>query len=46
MTECERIMKEGLLPKSFFEEEIRNDFLVTVERKKNMGSRIRPPFRI
>ncbi len=34
MTECERIIKEGLLPKSFFEEEIRNDFLVTVERKK------------
>ena len=34
MTECERIIKEGVLPKSFFEEEVRNDFLITTERKK------------
>lgn len=34
MTECERIIKEGFLPESFFEEEIRCDFLVTRERKK------------
>lgn len=34
MTECERIVKEGILPDSFFEEEVRNDFLVTRERKK------------
>lgn len=34
MTECERIIEQGILPKSFFEEEIRCDFLVTKERKK------------
>ena len=34
MTECERIIKEGILPKSFFEPEVKNDFLVTTERKK------------
>ena len=34
MTECERLIKEGFLPESFFEEEIRCDFLVTRERKK------------
>ena len=34
MTECERIIKEGILPEIFFEEEVRCDFLVTKERKK------------
>ena len=34
MNECERIIKEGILPKSFFCEEIRNGFKVTTERKK------------
>lgn len=34
MTECERIIKEGILPASFFEEETICDFLVTKERKK------------
>ena len=34
MTECERIIEQGILPKSFFEEEVRCDFLVTKERKK------------
>lgn len=34
MTECERIIKDGVLPESFFEEETRSDFLVTTERKK------------
>ena len=34
MTECERIIKEGILPKSFFDEEVRCDFLVTEKRKK------------
>lgn len=34
MTECERIIKNGVLPESFFREEIRNDFLVDVKRKK------------
>lgn len=34
MTECERIINEGILPESFFEEEVRCDFLVTKERKK------------
>ena len=33
MTECERIIKDGILPESFFNEEIRCDFLVTRERK-------------
>lgn len=34
MTECERLIQEGFLPKSFFKEEVRCDFLVTEERKK------------
>lgn len=34
MTECERILEQGILPKSFFEEEVRCDFLVTKKRKK------------
>ncbi len=34
MTECERIVAEGTLPESFFEEETRCDFRVTKERKK------------
>ena len=34
MTECERIIKEGILPESFFEEEVRCDFMVTTEMKK------------
>ena len=36
MTECERIIKEGILPKSFFEEEVRCDFHITEERKKSI----------
>ena len=34
MTECERIIQQGLLPESFFEEEERCGFLVTEKRKK------------
>ena len=34
MTETQRIIKQGILPESFFVEEIRNDFLVTERRKK------------
>ena len=34
MTEIERIIKKGLIPESFLKEEIRNDFVVTTERKK------------
>jgi lipopolysaccharide cholinephosphotransferase len=34
MTECERIIKEGILPKEYFKEEVKNDFLVTKDRKK------------
>ena len=34
MTECERIIEQGILPASFFEEEVRCDFLVTKEMKK------------
>ena len=34
MTECERIIKDGILPQSFFEEEVRCGFKVTKERKK------------
>lgn len=34
MTECERIIEQGILPACFFEEEERCDFLVTNERKK------------
>lgn len=34
MTECERIIEQGILPASFFEEELKCDFLVTKQRKK------------
>ncbi len=34
MTECERIIKEGILPKSFFEPETICDFYVDEKRKK------------
>ena len=34
MTECERIIKKGVIPESFLNQEIRNDFSVTNERKK------------
>ena len=34
MTECERLISEGLFEKSFFEEEVRNDFLVDTTRKR------------
>ena len=34
MTECERIIKEGILPESFFKEEVICGFTVTEERKK------------
>lgn len=34
MTEIERIIRKGDIPESFLREEIRNDFLVTTERKK------------
>ena len=34
MTEPERILKQGILPESFFKEEIRDGFLVTENRKK------------
>lgn len=34
MTECERIIEQGILPKSFFDEEVRCDFIVTERRKK------------
>lgn len=34
MTECERIVEQGFLPSSFFEEEIRCDYKVTHEMKK------------
>ena len=34
MTECERIVKYGILPQNFFDEEIRCDFTVTSYRKK------------
>ena len=34
MTECERIIKKGIIPESFLKEEIRNEFSVTNERKK------------
>ena len=34
MTECERLIKVGLFKKDFFKKEIRNDFLVTEDRKK------------
>ena len=34
MTETERIIQNGILPASFLEPEIRNDFVVTKDRKK------------
>lgn len=34
MTECERIIQQGVLPESFFREEERCGFLVTEKRKK------------
>ena len=34
MTECERIIEQGILPEYFFNEEVRCDFLVTSKRKK------------
>ena len=34
MTECERIVKNGILPESFFQPEVRNDFFVDANRKK------------
>lgn len=34
MTECERLIKNGLFTEDFFKEEVRCDFLVTTERKK------------
>ena len=34
MTECERIIEQGILPESFFEEELKCGFLISKERKK------------
>ena len=34
MTECERLVSSGIIDAAFFEEEIRNDFTVDIERKK------------
>lgn len=34
MTEIERILSKGVIAESFLKEEIRNDFIVTTERKK------------
>lgn len=34
MIEIERIISKGVIPESFLKEEIRNDFVVTTERKK------------
>ena len=34
MTECERIIKQGVLPESFFDEELKCGFLISKERKK------------
>ena len=34
MTECERLVSEGIFDKSFFNEEVRNDYLVDTKRKK------------
>lgn len=34
MTECERIIERGILPREFFESEVRNDFYVSTKRKK------------
>lgn len=34
MTEIERILQKGIIDKDFLKEEVRNDFLISVERKK------------
>ena len=34
MTECERIIEQGILPQEFFAPEVRNDFYVSEKRKK------------
>lgn len=34
MTECERIIQQGVLPESFFQEEEKCGFIITKERKK------------
>lgn len=34
MTECDRILRDGILPESFFEEEVICDFLVDSSRKR------------
>ena len=34
MTEIERIIRKGVIKEDFLKEEVRNDFLVTSERKK------------
>ena len=34
MTECERLIQEGRISEDFFREEVRDEFLVDVERKK------------
>lgn len=36
MTECERIIKEGILPKSFFQRKY-NVIFMLVKREKNYG---------
>lgn len=37
MTEIERIVQKGVVTEDFLKEEVRNDFLVTIERKKLWG---------
>lgn len=34
MTECERIIEKGIVPKDFFREEVLCDYTVTIEKKK------------
>lgn len=34
MTECERIIKDGIVPKDYYKSEVIDDFLVTSDRKK------------
>jgi lipopolysaccharide cholinephosphotransferase len=34
MTECERIIEQGILPREFFAPEVRNEFYVSQKRKK------------
>ncbi len=34
MTECERIIKEGILPESYFNDEVKCDYLITKQQKK------------